>query len=131
MLFRSATQRRNNVLKNLYENSYIDRKQYKNFIKKKIKLKKRKIKLLEEANFYTEEVRRSISDSYGYDELYKGGLSIRTPLNSNYQIEALKSLREGLQEYDKRHGWRGSLKNIAKKNWLENIKELKIDKSLN
>jgi len=126
-----ATQRRNNVLKNLYENSYIDRKQYQNFIIKKIKLKKRKIKLLEEANFYTEEVRRLISDSYGYDELYKGGLSIRTPLNSNYQIEALKSLREGLQEYDMRHGWRGSLKNIAKKNWIENIKELKIDKSLN
>ena len=31
-----AIQRRNNVLKNLYENSYIDRKQYKNFIKKKL-----------------------------------------------------------------------------------------------
>jgi len=123
--------RRNFVLKNLYENSYIKEKEYKNLINKKIKLKKRKIKLLEEANFYSEEVRRIVSDIYGYDNLYKGGLSIRTPLNSPYQIEALKALREGLEEYDKRHGWRGSLKNIKKENWTEYVKELKIDKSLN
>jgi len=122
--------RRNIVLKNLYENTYIDNQEYKDLIKKEIKLKKRKIKLLEEANFYSEEVRRLISDKYGYDDLYKGGLSIRTPLNSYYQIEALKALREGLEEYDKRHGWRGVLKNSSKKNWAEDFKELKIDKSL-
>ena len=42
-----ATLRRNFVLKNLYENSYINQEQYKNLITKKIKLKKRKIKLFE------------------------------------------------------------------------------------
>ena len=98
-----AKLRRNFVLKNLYENSYINKSEYKNLIKKKVKTKKRKIKLLEEANFYSEEVRRIVSDTYGYDNLYKGGLSIRSPLNSFYQIEALKALREGLEEYDKRH----------------------------
>jgi len=123
--------RRNIVLKNLYENSYIDKNQYKNFIKGKIILKKRKIKLLEEANYYSEEVRRITNDMYGYDELYKGGLSIRTPLNSNFQIEALNALRKGLEDYDRRHGWRGPLKNLNKKNWKENVKDLKTDKSLN
>ncbi len=127
---KKAKQRRNLVLKNLYENSYITNTEYKNLIKKKILLKKRKIKLLEEANFYSEEVRRIISDKYGYDDLYKGGLSIRTPLNSYYQIEALNALREGLEEYDKRHGWRGPLDNIAKNNWFEKIKDLKTDESL-
>ena len=126
-----AKLRRDLVLKNLYENSYIKEKEYKNLINKKIKLKKRKIKLLEEANFYSEEVRRIVSDIYGYDNLYKGGLSIRTPLSSYYQIEALKALRSGLEEYDKRHGWRGALKNIKKKNWVEHVKELRVDKSLN
>ena len=123
--------RRNIVLKNLYENSYIDELQYKNLKNNKIKTKKRKIKLLEEANFYTEEVRRIISNKYGYDSLYKGGLSIRTPLNSNYQIEALKALREGLEEYDRRHGWRGALANISKKNWAKDVKENIPDLSLN
>ena len=128
---KKAAIRRNIVLKNLYDNSYIDEKEYKKLKNKKIKLKKRKIKLIEEANFYSEEVRRIVNENYGYDQLYKGGLSIRTPLNSLYQIEALKALRSGLEEYDKRHGWRGSLLNIKSKDWVEKTKDLKIDNSLN
>tara|TARA_B100000579_G_scaffold315832_1_gene265365 strand:+ start:171 stop:2525 length:2355 start_codon:yes stop_codon:yes gene_type:complete len=127
---KKAKIRRNIVLKNLYENSYINKNQYEKFIKNEIKLNKRKIKLLEEANFYSEEVRRIISDKYGYDQLYKGGLSIRTPLNSYFQIEALRALRKGLETYDRRHGWRGPLINIKKKDWVSNVKDFKADKSL-
>lgn len=123
--------RRNFVLKNLYENSYINKAEYEDLKKKEIKTKKRKIKLLEDANFYSEEVRRIVSDTYGYDELYQGGLSIRTPLNSQYQIEALKALREGLEQYDRRHGWRGPITNIKTIDWQKNIQELTLDKSLN
>lgn len=126
-----ATVRRNFVLKNLYENSYINKAKYEDLKKKEIKTKKRKIELLEEANFYSEEVRRIVTDTYGYDDLYKGGLSIRTPLNSQYQIEALKALREGLEQYDRRHGWRGPITNIKSIDWQNNIKELTPDKSLN
>ena len=124
-----ATERRNLVLKNLLENSYINQKEYNELTKKKIKLKKRKINLVREANFFSEEVRRIINDTYGYDSLYKGGLSIRTPLNSNYQIEALKALREGLEEYDKRHGWRGPVTNLKTSNWQDNIQEFITDNS--
>ena len=126
-----AKLRRNIVLKNLYENSYINKDEYKNLISKEIKTKKRKIKLLEEANFYSEEVRRIVSDTYGYDDLYKGGLSIRTPLNSNYQINALESLREGLENYDRRHGWRDPITNLNLVDWQKNIKNFIPDKSLN
>ena len=126
-----AKARRNIVLKNLYDNSYIDSIEYKELKNKEIKTKKRKIELLEEANFYSEEVRRIISDSYGFDDLYKGGLSIRTPLNSNYQIEALKALREGLEEYDRRHGWRGPITNIDTVDWQNNIHKFTSDKILN
>ena len=125
-----AKKRRNIVLKNLYENSYINKTQYDNLKEKEIRTKKRKIKLIEEANFYSEEVRRIVSDTYGYDSLYKGGLSIRTPLNSNYQIEALKALRKGLEAYDKRHGWRGPITNLAKEEWKKNIHEFIPEKSL-
>ena len=125
-----AKKRRNLVLKNLFENSYINEEEFKNLKKKEIKTKKRKIELLEEANFYSEEVRRIVSDTYGYDDLYKGGLSIRTPLNSNYQIEALKALRKGLEEYDNRHGWRGPITNLTTTNWQKNIKKFIPDKSL-
>ena len=126
-----AKKRRDLVLQNLYNNSYINKKKFENLKNKEIKIKKRKIKLLEEANFYSEEVRRIVSENYGYDELYKGGLSIRTPLNSSYQIEALKALREGLEDYDKRHGWRGPILNLNLSNWQNSTKEFIPDKSLN
>jgi len=126
-----AKVRRNFVLKNLYENSYINKKEYQILKNKKISTKKRVIKLIEEANFYSEEVRRIVSSTYGYDNLYKGGLSIRTPLNSNYQIEALKALREGLEEYDKRHGWRGPVTNLSSEKLKNRIENYNLDKSLN
>ena len=123
--------RRNIVLKNLYDNSYIDNIEYEELKNKEIKTKKRKIELLEEANFYSEEVRRIVSDTYGYDDLYKGGLSIRTPLNSDFQIEAVKALRGGLEEYDKRHGWRGPITNLDAVDWQNKIQEFVPDRSLN
>jgi len=126
-----AKARRNVILKNLYDNSYINNIEYEDLKNKEIKTKKRKIELLEEANFYSEEVRRLVSDTYGYDDLYKGGLSIRTPLNSNYQIEAVNALRDGLEEYDRRHGWRGPITNINELDWQNNIQEFIPDKSLN
>jgi penicillin-binding protein 1A len=126
----TAKLRRNFVLKNLYENLYINEIEYKKFKKKEVKTKKRKIKLFEDANFYSEEVRRIVNKNYGYDNLYKGGLSIRTPLKSSYQIEALKALREGLEEYDRRHGWRGPITNLAIKDWKKNVKKFITDESL-
>ena len=127
-----ATKRRNLVIKNLFDNSYISEDIYQNLIDKKIVLKKRNIKLLKEANFYSEEVRRIISDKYGYDKLYKGGLSIKTPLNPEYQIQSFNSLRKGLQLYDKRHGWRGPLTNKKNiKNWVAQVNQYKIDKDIN
>jgi len=126
-----AKARRNIVLKNIYDNSYINNIEYKELKNKEIKTNKRKIELLEEANFYSEEVRRIVSDIYGYDDLYKGGLSIRTPLNSDYQIEAVKALREGLEEYDKRHGWRGPITNLDAIDWQNKIQEFIPDRSLN
>ena len=127
-----ATYRRNLVIQNLKENDFINKKQMDSFKKNPIKLKRRKIEILYEANSYTEEVRRSIKDKYGFKKLYSEGLSIRTPLKIDYQIEALKSLRKGLEAYDKRHGWRGAITNkIKDSNWKKKINNFKIDPTLN
>jgi len=126
-----AKNRRNLVLKNIFENNYISEDEYKKLIKKNIELKKRKIKLFKEANFYSEEVRRVISEQYGYDQLYKEGLYIKTALNAEHQLNALKALREGLQSYDRRHGWRGAIVNLKdKKNWFEVAKKYSLEKNL-
>lgn len=59
------------------------------------------------ADYFTEEVRRELFDQYGEDQLYKGGLSVRTTLDPKLQVIARGVLRDGLEAYDRRHGYRG------------------------
>ncbi len=124
--------RRNLVLENLEENKFLSNKQLIEFKNSKLNLKKRKIEIVNEANSYTEEVRRTVKSIYGFEKLYSQGLSISTPLNINFQIQALKSLRKGIEEYDHRRGWRGPITNKVKnKNWEKLISNLKLDPTLN
>ncbi len=124
--------RRNLVLENLRDNNFISKKQLDELKNSKLNLKKRKIEIVNEANSYTEEVRRAVKDNYGFEKLYSQGLSIRTPLNINYQIEAINSLRKGIEQYDRRHGWRGPITNsISNKNWKNKIDKIKLDPTLN
>ena len=124
--------RRNLVLENLQENKFISKKELTELKDSELKLKRRKIDIVNEANSYTEEVRRSVKETYGFKKLYSQGLSISTPLKINYQIQALKSLRKGIEEYDRRRGWRGPVTNkIKNKNWKNKISQFKLDPTLN
>ena len=124
--------RRNLVLENLEENKFITIKQLKNFKESRLQLKKRKIEIVNEANSYTEEVRRTVKNIYGFEKLYSQGLSIKTPLKINYQIQALKSLRKGIEDYDRRRGWRGPITNKIKNiNWKKKVSQYKLDPTLN
>ncbi len=124
--------RRDLVLQNLEQNNFITKKQLKKFKNQKLNLKKRKIIILNEANSYTEEVRRSVKENYGFEKLYSQGLSIKTPLNINFQIQAINSLRKGIEQYDRRHGWRGPITNsTTTKLWKEKIEKFKLDPTLN
>jgi len=64
------------------------------------------------AEYFVEEARKQIYKLYGKDELYSGGLSIRTTLDTRLQLAARKALRDGLEAYDRRHGYRGPLSNF-------------------
>ena len=124
--------RRNLVIKNLADNGFISKKELKAFTELKLNLKKRKIEIVNEANSYTEEVRRIVKKIYGFEKLYSQGLSISTPLNINYQIQALKSLRKGIEDYDRRRGWRGPITNkIKDKKWESKISQFNLDPTLN
>ncbi len=64
------------------------------------------------AGFFAEEVRRELSERYGEQKLYEGGLSVRTTLDPKVQLMARKALVDGLVRYDEAHGWHGTLKSI-------------------
>ena len=123
--------RRNLVLKNLLENNYLTVKQYNSLINKKIELKKRKKIFLEDTRYYVEDIRKYVVDKFGFDDVYKQGLNINTPLNLELQNIATVSLRKGLENYDKRRGWRGPLINIKNiDNWKKNLEKFKLEKSI-
>ncbi len=124
--------RRNLVIKNLHENSYISKLEYKNLIDTDIILNKKKKIYLEDANYYVEDVRKSLVNKFGFDKLYKQGFTIKTPLDLNLQSIASEALREGLINYDKRKGWRGPLANRKNiKNWKNNLKKYDLEKTIN
>jgi len=127
-----AKHRRNLVINNLFENSYINEDRYRKLIKTEINLSKRKKKYLEDARYYVEDVRKHLVDKYGFEKIYKQGFTIKTPINLNLQSIATQSLREGLEKYDKRKGWRGPLTNKKiSKNWEKNLEKYKLEKTIN
>ena len=126
-----AKYRRSLVIKNLLDNSYIDKKKYNELMNTSISLKKRKKTYLEDARYYVEDVRKYLVDKYGFDKIYKQGLTIKTPINLELQSIATESLREGLEKYDRRKGWRGPIMNkkISDK-WNTNLKKYKLEKTI-
>ena len=124
--------RRNLVLKNLLENNYLPPKWYEKLINKEIILKKNKKIYLEDAQYFIEDVRKSVIETLSYDKVYKQGFNINTPIDLNLQTIATKSLRDGLIAYDKRKGWRGPLTNkIYNSEWKKDLEKYKLENSIN
>ena len=124
--------RRDLVLKNLFDNKYIKKKDYRKFLKNEIILKKRKRIYLEDTRYYVEDIRKNIVEKYGFEKVYKQGFNIKTPLNLNLQNIATDSLRKGLIDYDQRKGWRGPITNKKiSKDWDKNLNDYDLEQSLN
>ena len=126
-----AKYRRNLVINNLLENSYIDQNKYNKLIKSKIKLRKRKRIYFEDSRYFVEEVRKEVVEKYGYDQVYQQGFNIKTPIDLNLQNMATNALRSGLEKIDKRRGWRGALLNKKFNNkWSEGLEKFNIENSI-
>ncbi|MDC0445316.1 PBP1A family penicillin-binding protein [Candidatus Pelagibacter sp.] len=123
--------RRDLVLRNLFENNYIDLEHYNHLKEEKIKLNKAKKIFLEDAQYYIEDVRKNVIDTLTYDKVYKQGFNINTPINLELQKIATESLRNGLISYDKRKGWKGALTNRRySKNWNQDLDKFYLEDSI-
>ena len=124
--------RRNLVLKNLLDNNYLTSEWYEKLTKEEIILKKNKKIYLEDAQYFIEDVRKSVIETLSYDKVYKQGFNINTPIDLNLQTIATKSLRDGLIAYDKRKGWRGPLANkVYNSEWKKDLEKYKLENSIN
>ncbi len=63
-------------------------------------------------SYFVEYLRQYLEDTYGTYAVHEGGLRVYSTLNSELQRAAEESVRQGLRDYDKRHGWRGASANL-------------------
>ena len=109
----AAVARRNWVISRMAEDGYITKEEADLAKQKPLTVVSRTSGFLKDAEYYSEEVRRTISHNLGDDALYEGGLIVRTTIDPKIQSIATKAFRKGLLDYDLRHGWRGAEKNIS------------------
>lgn len=77
------------------------------------------------AEYFAEEVRRELVKLYGEDQLYGGGLSVRTTLNPKMQTYAREALMNGLIEFDHSKGFREPVATIdISGNWGKTLNDV-------
>ncbi len=106
--------RRNFVLREMYENGYISRE---------VMEAERALPLLSVQNddyapfrdslpprdYFTDEIRRQLSQDFGEGEFFTGGLVVRATIDPELQVEAAHALQRQLETYDRnRKEWRGT-----------------------
>ena len=105
----AAVARRNWVIGRMLEDKRITADQAERAMAQPLIMVERAETEVARADYFAEQVRRQLVELYGEDRLYQGGLSVRTTLDPRLQEIAEATLRQGLLDYDRRHGWRGPL----------------------
>ena len=107
--------RRDWVISRMHNEGFITRDQEKEAKSKPITLKLTKNdKDIAKADFFADSVKTELTKLYGSDNVFENGIFVRTTLNSKYQKFANQAMKKGIESYDRRHGYRGALKNIKK-----------------
>ncbi len=108
------TERRNYVLGEMLQNGQIDEATYKTEVAQPLLSVQNgdypAFRLaLPPRDYFTDEIRRQLSGTFGEEEFFGGGLSIRATVEPELQAMAAQALREGLEKYDRAQGvWRGT-----------------------
>jgi len=64
------------------------------------------------APYFVEDLRQYLEKKYGSDKVHEGGLRVYTTLDMDLQKTARQAVLDGLAAYERRHGWRGQLRNV-------------------
>ena len=105
--------RRNYVLSRMVEDGYITEEEAEAAKAKPLTTKQRlRGPEYAAATYFVQELRKQLIDQYGEEALQRGGLSIRSTIDTRLQLAAQEALQSGLETYDRRHGYRGPFASI-------------------
>ncbi|WP_374297083.1 PBP1A family penicillin-binding protein [Acinetobacter sp.] len=102
-----ALERRNWILGRMLQLGYINQKQYEIAIAEPIRLKLLDRKVQTKYPYLAELTRRELVDRFG-KHVINSGFKVYTTVTSYRQETAEEAVRDGLEAYDRRHGWRGA-----------------------
>ena len=111
---KEARDRRSYVLRRMHTLKFIDDETLKAANEAPVTARKHAVKYDVDAPYVAEMVRQYVIGKYA-DKAYGGGLHIYTTIKGSYQIAATKALRDGLLEYERRHGYRGPVAKVRLK----------------
>jgi len=107
-------ERRDYVLREMWQNGYLTEATYEAEAAKPLRsVQNGDFPAFREAlpprDYFTDEIRRQLSRSFGQEEFFGGGLSIRATVDPDMQSVAAMALRRALEKYDRSIGvWRGT-----------------------
>nr|WP_240931960.1 PBP1A family penicillin-binding protein [Sedimentitalea sp. CY04] len=108
------TERRDYVLREMFQNGFISEAVYKVEVEQPL----RSVQngdfesfrtALPPRDYFTDEIRRQLSVDFGEGEFFTGGFTVRATIDEEMQTVAALSLRSALEKYDRSRGvWRGT-----------------------
>jgi len=107
-----AKRRRAYVLQRMADEGYITQQQADETKARPIILRGEGSQSDSLAPYFVEEVRKSVESHYGTKQLYEGGLTIQTSLDTRLQRAANAAMDAGLRRLDKLQGFRKPARNL-------------------
>ncbi|NYE27006.1 penicillin-binding protein 1A [Pigmentiphaga litoralis] len=101
-----ATLRQQYVLRRMHELGYLTDPEYRAALDDKMKIKPLGGEFAVRAEYVAELARQLVYDIYKEDT-YTRGLNVYTTVNKAQQDAAYEALRDGVMDYERRHGYRG------------------------
>ncbi|MDZ7710955.1 MAG: PBP1A family penicillin-binding protein [Roseovarius sp.] len=134
--------RRDYVLRQMWENGYIDAATHR----EERALPVRSVQNgdfapfsaeLPPRDYFTDEIRRQLSDVFGEGEFFSGGLTVRATIDPQMQEAGARALRRQLEAYDRARGrWRGTGESLPEEalgagaDWQAALSDLRVARDI-
>ena len=119
-----AKDRRNWVIDRMIAENFIEEKIGKIAMEQPIILKTRIDQDSIKASFFSDSVKKELTTLYGSDNVFENGIVVRTTLDPKIQNIGIMAFEKGIEDYDKKHGYRGAIGQIdISGKWQEELEK--------
>ncbi|MDJ0994289.1 MAG: penicillin-binding protein 1A [Dinoroseobacter sp.] len=134
-----AVERRNFVLREMFENGYITAAEFQTARDMPLETVQSGAfasfrRSLPPRDYFTDEIRRQLSGRFGEEEFFTGGLTIRATVDPLLQDRAARALQGGLERYDRSrgvyHGAEAQIPEDQLANWREALSDLRVPRDV-